>query len=262
MLSPNELKKKNFTRSLRGYNPIEVDDYIDFLIKKYSEVYRKNEELERNIKIITAKLQEISENEEYVKTAYSEAKRQEREIIAEATEQAEIITKSAKQNCERILADFKAKIKDERITLHKLREQVKQFKQRIFEAYQIHIEYLEQLAPTLEKEIEWELDEGDFVMQVLDQMKLDITAANEEKEEIKPETLEKTQSFTVIGTNGEIDNGETKTFTAIKNPDFDATIAFDFSKEKKLTVKTDEKASNGPAPQKDLEATLVIDKLK
>jgi cell division initiation protein len=253
MLSPNELKKKNFTRSLRGYNPIEVDDYIDFLIKKYSEVYRKNEELERNIKIITAKLQEISD---------SEAKRKEKEIIAEATEQAEIITKSAKQNCERILADFKAKIKDERITLHKLREQVKQFKQRIFEAYQIHIEYLEQLAPTLEKEIEWELDEGDFVMQVLDQMKLDITAANEEKEEIKPETLEKTQSFTVIGTNGEIDNGETKTFTAIKNPDFDATIAFDFSKEKKLTVKTDEKASNGPAPQKDLEATLVIDKLK
>lgn len=263
MLPPNELKRKNFTRTLRGYNSVEVDDYIDFLVKKYSEVYRKNEELERNIKIITAKLQEISENEEYIKTAYEAAKKQENEIVSDATEQAEIITRAAKQNCDRILADFKVKIRDERIALHKLREQVKQFKERIFEAYQIHIEYLEQLSPTIDKEIEWEMDEGDYVTQVLDQMKLDIIQENREKE-FPEQRAEKKKEFLVKNDVIENDDGSTKTFTAIKNNDIAETISFDFSKDSKLVIDNDAK-SNTKANLfigNGMEATIVLDRQK
>ena len=31
MLAPHELKNKSFTKTMRGYNPQEVDEYIDFL---------------------------------------------------------------------------------------------------------------------------------------------------------------------------------------------------------------------------------------
>ena len=47
MLAPHELKSKSFSKSLKGYNPSEVDDYIEFLIDKYTELYRENSELER-----------------------------------------------------------------------------------------------------------------------------------------------------------------------------------------------------------------------
>ena len=47
MLPPHELKNKTFGKAMRGYNPVEVDEYIEFLIEKYTELYRENDELER-----------------------------------------------------------------------------------------------------------------------------------------------------------------------------------------------------------------------
>ena len=34
MLAPHELKNKQFSKSLKGYNPQEVDAYIEFLLEK------------------------------------------------------------------------------------------------------------------------------------------------------------------------------------------------------------------------------------
>ena len=36
MLAPHELKSKAFSKTLKGYSPAEVDDYIEFLIDKYT----------------------------------------------------------------------------------------------------------------------------------------------------------------------------------------------------------------------------------
>ena len=33
MLAPHELKNAEFTKSLRGYSTVEVDEHIDFLIE-------------------------------------------------------------------------------------------------------------------------------------------------------------------------------------------------------------------------------------
>ena len=33
MIAPHELKDKVFTHAIRGYNPAEVEEYIDFLLE-------------------------------------------------------------------------------------------------------------------------------------------------------------------------------------------------------------------------------------
>ena len=38
MLSPNELKKRKFTKALRGYSATEVDEHLDFVLEKYTEI--------------------------------------------------------------------------------------------------------------------------------------------------------------------------------------------------------------------------------
>ena len=67
MLAPHELKNKTFGKAVRGYNPNEVDDYIDFLIEKYTELYRENDELERKLKIVVTNLDEIRDEEESIR---------------------------------------------------------------------------------------------------------------------------------------------------------------------------------------------------
>ena len=46
MIAPHELKNKEFSKSLRGYSTVEVDEHIAFLLEKYTELYRLNDELE------------------------------------------------------------------------------------------------------------------------------------------------------------------------------------------------------------------------
>ncbi len=63
MLAPHELNK-SFQKSVMGYNQNEVDNHIQFIIEKYTEVYNANTELEQKLKTVLAKLEELKAEEE------------------------------------------------------------------------------------------------------------------------------------------------------------------------------------------------------
>ena len=69
MIAPHELKNKTFSKSVRGYTPTDVDEYFDFLIDKYTELYKINAELEKKLHVITQKYQELSGDEETIRSA-------------------------------------------------------------------------------------------------------------------------------------------------------------------------------------------------
>ena len=56
MLAPHELKNKQFQKTFKGYNPQEVDEYLEFVLEKYTEAYRENSELERKLRIVVTNL--------------------------------------------------------------------------------------------------------------------------------------------------------------------------------------------------------------
>ena len=107
MLAPHELKNKTFGKAVRGYNPNEVDDYIDFLIEKYTELYRENDELERKLKIVVTNLDEIRDEEESIRATLVKAQQLGEKIVREANEKADAITDSIKTRCEAIITDFR-----------------------------------------------------------------------------------------------------------------------------------------------------------
>ena len=146
MLPPHELKNKTFTRAMRGYNPVEVDEYIEFLIEKYTELYRENDELERKLKTTVTKLEEIKNDEDSIRSALIDAKRAAAQIKSEAEERAEAIIRSAKSSCNTILADFNEKIADGRSTLVELKRDTLDLKRELYERYSEHIRYIDKLT--------------------------------------------------------------------------------------------------------------------
>ena len=146
MLPPHELKNKTFSRAMRGYNPVEVDEYIEFLIGKYTELYRENDELERKLKSTVTKLDEIKGEEDSIRSALIDAKRAASKIKSDAEERAEAIIRSAKSSCNTILADFNAKIESGRATLTALKSDTLALKQELFERYSEHIKYIDTLT--------------------------------------------------------------------------------------------------------------------
>ena len=151
MLPPHELKNQVFSKSLRGYNPVEVDEYIDFLIEKYTELYRENDELEHKLKTAAARLDELKNDEEYIRSTLVDAKRAANKIKADAEERAEEIVRSAKASCNTILSDFNDKIEYGRETLSELQRDAFDLKRELFERYSAHIQIIEKLTADMDE---------------------------------------------------------------------------------------------------------------
>ena len=104
MLSPGELKKRQFSRSLRGYSVSEVDEHMSFILEKYTEIYQRNDELEKELARLQADSDRLKANEDAIRRAMVNAQREERKVIDEANDRASLILRTSKLTTDRMLA--------------------------------------------------------------------------------------------------------------------------------------------------------------
>ncbi len=149
MLAPHELKNREFSKSLRGYSTVEVDEHIDFIIEKYTELYRENDELEKRLRLTEAQLDAMKGEEESIRSALVNAQKASTRIINEANERADVIMRSAKNSCDRLIAELKANVRKENERLREAQREVAAFKAALFEGYQSHIELIEKIVPEI-----------------------------------------------------------------------------------------------------------------
>ncbi len=216
MLPPYELKnKKKFPVVLRGYAQSEVDEHIEYLIEKYTELYRKNDELERQIRLLTSRLEELETKEDAINKAIVGAQKLRDKIITEAESEAELITTTAKQSAARIINKFEDKIYYEKATLHAMMEQVSDFKAQMLEMYENHITLLNEIAP---EEVDPEYDRSDsaYVSKIMSDIR---RAANESlKEDDSQAGTDSFKSGHDAGEFAPVDEPEVK--TEVKAPKF------------------------------------------
>ena len=122
------------------------DEHIDFLLEKYTELYRENDELERKLKIVVTNLDEIRDEEESIRATLVKAQQLGEKIVREANEKADAITDSIKTRCEAIITDFRKQYSAERKEVWQLRNTVLDFKKNVYELYRDHIEELQSIS--------------------------------------------------------------------------------------------------------------------
>ena len=181
MLAPHELKNKPFTKSVRGYSPVEVDEYIELLLEKYTELYRENNELERKLKNVGSKLDQMRDEEESIRSTLLNAQKMAEKIVSDANTRADAITASIKERCDSIIAKFRAELNDEKDEMWEIRTRILDFKKALFDAYREHIKSLQELSVN---EIE------DIVLPDEDQLVADIIS--DVKDAVMSETQTKT----------------------------------------------------------------------
>ncbi len=196
MLPPYELKNKEFSKNMRGYNTAEVDEHFAFIIEKYTELYRENDELERKLKTAYAKLDEIKNEEESIRNAMINAQRASAKLMTEANDRADIIINTARKTCDRILADFKTKIQEEKAVLLALNTAISEFKEKLFKLYGTHIAYVEDI-PTLEADeiAKYALSEDSYTSTVIQNIKQEIVELTRKGVEGNVETNEADEGF-------------------------------------------------------------------
>lgn len=121
MISPHELKNKAFTRTVRGYNPSEVDEHFAFLITEYTSLYKENDELTRRIAKLEEELKQYENDSEAIRSALMSAQKVSAKIVDDANAKAQKIAESVKQSCDAKLNEIRDDIKRECDMLNSLR---------------------------------------------------------------------------------------------------------------------------------------------
>ena len=179
MLAPHELKNTEFSKSLRGYSTVEVDEHIEFILEKYTELYRINDELEKKLRITEAQLDALKAEEESIKTTLVNAQKASTRIINEANERADVIMRSAKNSCDRMVAELKANVIKENERLRDAQRETASFKAALFEAYEAHIAQIEAISPEIRIVNTDDIQAEELSSEVFERIKADLAGKKE-----------------------------------------------------------------------------------
>ena len=94
-ITPMDIEQQEFTRSFRGYNEEEVDDFLDKIVKDYEELINENVRLNEEIEKMQEKLKEFSQIEETLRSALLNAQKSAEEMKGRVESEAKIIIEKA-----------------------------------------------------------------------------------------------------------------------------------------------------------------------
>ena len=158
MLSPDKLEIKDIPKSVRGYSIPETDSLIKYLYDSYSELYAQYIALEKKYETAMERVMDSEKDEESIRSALINAQKASSKITREANEKAEMIVRSTKVACDKIMDDFRRAIAEEKLKLAAVVEAVQGFKEKLLD---LHREQMAQIEGLTEDDSYKELLEDD-----------------------------------------------------------------------------------------------------
>jgi cell division initiation protein len=102
-LTPLDIKKQEFKKVMRGYDPVEVDTFMDMMANEFEELLKQQKEMrDRSIEIDT-QLKDYKQIEKTLQQTLLQAQEVTGRTYESARKEAEIIVKDAESRAARIV---------------------------------------------------------------------------------------------------------------------------------------------------------------
>ncbi len=145
MFKPEEIRRIEFERVMRGYRSEDVDAFLDKVASNIEAIETEKRELEDQLFTLAEKVETLKDEEENIKKTLIAAQKLGESIIAEAHQKAELILKEAQIKKNSILADAHEEHNLYESTIKRLKVEVSDFRDTILALYKTHIESLSTL---------------------------------------------------------------------------------------------------------------------
>ena len=142
--------KYGFKIAKKGYDPAEVDAYIDEQLSRMTAMQEQNVALMNKLAEAQDMIRHYSATEKALRKSIAESKRGAADLISDARERSTNLVDTAREECNRIVDELDAKIDERYKTLDEIKNNVLRFKQELFQLYSDHIEMVEVLSNTAE----------------------------------------------------------------------------------------------------------------
>jgi cell division initiation protein len=108
-LTPIDIQNKEFSRSIRGFSPSEVDEFLERIARDYEEQIKESIAMKEKIAQLKDKLSHYHKLEETLHNAIVVAQETAEEVKRNATKEAELIRREAERDAARFLEDARYK---------------------------------------------------------------------------------------------------------------------------------------------------------
>jgi DivIVA domain-containing protein len=128
-LTPLEVRKKkgDFRRGLRGYEPAQVDDFLDVVADRLEALVRENMALTERVGRIDQQIADYRDREKALTEALVTAQQMREEMRAQTAREADTERRRALEDAERIRAEATASVEREEEKLRGLKARQAQF---------------------------------------------------------------------------------------------------------------------------------------
>ena len=139
LLTAQDIKSVQFTKTFGGYKTNEVDDFLDRCVEAVDTLTRINAENEHKMQVLGQSIVEYREQEDSIRHALLNAQRMSDTILEEAREKAAQMLADAESEASRIHEKAEGEIQVERDELKRVQNEVASFKARLLSIYREHL---------------------------------------------------------------------------------------------------------------------------
>jgi len=130
MITPMDIRNKEFKKAFRGYKEDEVDEFLDKVISDYERIYRENGELKDRISINDERIESYSSMEKSLQSTLLIAQTTAEDIVANSRKKAEMIIKEAEEQGRKIIGEANNNVIKINREFEELKKEVQVFKTR------------------------------------------------------------------------------------------------------------------------------------
>lgn len=141
-LTPLDIHNKEFSRSFRGYDEDEVNEFLDLVIKDYEAVIRENKDLQNQLLAIQERLDHFSNIEETLSKTIIVAQEAADELKSNSKKEAQLILKEAEKNADRIINESLSKSRKIAVEIEELKKQASIYRTRFRTLVEAQLELL------------------------------------------------------------------------------------------------------------------------
>ncbi|QHS22184.1 DivIVA domain-containing protein [Virgibacillus sp. MSP4-1] len=158
-LTPLDIHNKEFTRTFRGYDEDEVNEFLDQVIKDYEKVIREKKEYEEEVADLKERIGHFNDIETTLNKSILVAQETAEDVKNNANKEAKLIIKEAEKNADRIINEALSKSRKITLEVEELKKQAKVFRTRMKMIVQAQLDMIEN--DDWDELFEMELDQTD-----------------------------------------------------------------------------------------------------
>lgn len=122
-ISPVSIKRQEFAKKMRGYDPEEVQAFLEKLADDIDELLRENEELKEHIDTLSKSLEEYKKIEKNLQDTLLKAQESSTKAIESTKRQSSLIIKEAELKASQIVEKARESANEIRSAVINLREE-------------------------------------------------------------------------------------------------------------------------------------------